>query len=72
MSPDEGTGVGDDDFSYAADLNRNKAWHGGGKVYGSGKWKAGDVLGTWCELPSDTLTRVNNVSQLKFFLIELN
>eukprot|EP00029_Vermamoeba_vermiformis_P012376 TRINITY_DN718_c0_g1_i3.p1 TRINITY_DN718_c0_g1~~TRINITY_DN718_c0_g1_i3.p1 ORF type:complete len:1114 (+),score=264.17 TRINITY_DN718_c0_g1_i3:486-3344(+) len=64
INPDEGTGVGDDDFSYAADLNRNKAWHGGGKVYGSAKWKAGDVLGCYLDLDKgQILFSLNGVQQ---------
>jgi GTPase SAR1 family protein len=64
INPDEGTGVGDDDFSYAGDLNRNKAWHGGGKVYGNVKWKAGDILGCYLDLDKgQILFALNGVQQ---------
>lgn len=56
-----GRGVGDDDYSYACDLNRLKRWHGGEQNYGTlwtsvhflgtKKWKVGDVIG--CSLDLD-------------------
>eukprot|EP00029_Vermamoeba_vermiformis_P012375 TRINITY_DN718_c0_g1_i2.p1 TRINITY_DN718_c0_g1~~TRINITY_DN718_c0_g1_i2.p1 ORF type:complete len:881 (+),score=91.65 TRINITY_DN718_c0_g1_i2:685-3327(+) len=60
----EGEGRVGDDFSYGVNLNENQAWHGGGKVYGSAKWKAGDVLGCYLDLDKgQILFSLNGVQQ---------
>eukprot|EP01114_Cavostelium_apophysatum_P002000 TRINITY_DN11753_c0_g2_i1.p1 TRINITY_DN11753_c0_g2~~TRINITY_DN11753_c0_g2_i1.p1 ORF type:complete len:1133 (-),score=301.10 TRINITY_DN11753_c0_g2_i1:30-3428(-) len=52
----EGTGVGDDYFSFSADLNRLKKWHGGSRPYGTKKWKVGDVVGCYLNLDGKSMS----------------
>jgi len=53
--PITGSGVGDDDFSYAIDLYEMKYWHSGAREIHSRKWRAGDVIGCYINLDAGSI-----------------